>query len=1385
MRLLVPTFLLLAGLLSLIGPFLTIFRETSLNDEKTGDKTEVRGIMDQPRSTERSTKQGKDNYGVLLAISFVSAPGHSQQRSKLRRECLPKVESECASYVSSSTSSSSSSSLLSSCSIKFYIGQPNDISTQISLQIKGSFVSQSDPYPAFESQMADSIRRESIEHGNLVILPMRDTYRDLTNKVIFMMRHALEKERAQYVLKIDNDHCPDTRRLLEAITDSMRTTSSEEEDALYMGDFLFPRMGLDPPFFSGAAYVLSSALARAIFFDDDNGGEGDAALWFISYGSYAEDLNVGRWYEQARARYRRLMSQIPTGASNSDARSKKLLRFRRLEVNGIAYGFERNDEKTGDKTEPRGVRARPRSTKQGEDNMIEVEKNRMKGREKQSGGLVIEPRDQRGSLRYDPLPPPAQAMLSSPLWTTNCGNHRASSCEVCAAEWGRNYCNGDCIWTNDESAAKGGTCLSRLGQSSLADLGPTPSTADLTYGFRDSSRYPETEAVPSRDYVTLVTAYFPLEKSKHSIHEYQNWMASTLSVMDNMVIFVPQSHVNETMRLRSHVLNRTRIVSMELNETYLFTLRPAHDAYWKRQHELDPERDLHCKELYSIWNEKVNFLKRAAVDLNSFDSAFFAWVDAGYLRDGRYDRRRIVRHLPKSVLDENVRDGGNVEHQMIFLDIEEFVPNELGGGFFGGSAAAIAAYPDFYYDALRHDVLERGEDTFVGKEQRRMMESCERGPAATVSSNDRSSSSYSCLLLPPTEKYGDPWLSMASYLHHGTHEDGFVVNCPEAVSASARHHSRRRTSITRGVPFLFLMALHPENEYISDIIHSVGCFECDHVADLQRAVSNLDRPFFVDVGGNIGQYSLAALAAGAEHAFVFEPLSKNLQTMCDSIMLNPGYHERASVFARALTDKTGRLFDFDRPFRDLNLGATRLRGGSTSMNNNVGSQNDDDDDDDDANSAKEGMRTSSSSNQIKVEGVSYARGITLDSIVETFPAGRPAVLKVDIEGSECDFVSGARLFFERVDVRYVSLELHGEASGNHIPSPNCDDPSAIFDFFIKAGLKPYDLGKDTPLDDDWKSTWKEQRMTHLIWKKPHLSISSSTEAGYVKHVATGGRLGNQLFEHASTIAVARSTGKRPCVVGKNVDIMDKYFVGPFGTRDCNHIRPSLTATEAGYGIFTDLIPQASSTEGSVLISGYLQSYRYFADGGYAEEEVRRAFTPKTKYLSIAEDIFKREESKRRMRKDADATIDVRVGVHVRWYEKSYLLSPPSGYYRHSMEYLARKHGKEAGKEVQFYVASDDIARAKELDAFQSSPDYHVTFLNSTSEMLDMTVLMRCDHAIIGAGTFSWWAAWMGAHQREGGEVLYYGDVFDMGHPENQGNVRKEDHYPKEWTEISF
>mmetsp|Transcript_15246 Transcript_15246/g.26046 ORF Transcript_15246/g.26046 Transcript_15246/m.26046 type:complete len:300 (+) Transcript_15246:88-987(+) len=236
MRLLVPTFLLLAGLLSLIGPFLTIFRETSLNDEKTGDKTEVRGIMDQPRSTERSTKQGKDNYGVLLAISFVSAPGHSQQRSKLRRECLPKVESECASYVSSSTSSSSSSSLLSSCSIKFYIGQPNDISTQISLQIKGSFVSQSDPYPAFESQMADSIRRESIEHGNLVILPMRDTYRDLTNKVIFMMRHALEKERAQYVLKIDNDHCPDTRRLLEAITDSMRTTSSEEEDALYFGD---------------------------------------------------------------------------------------------------------------------------------------------------------------------------------------------------------------------------------------------------------------------------------------------------------------------------------------------------------------------------------------------------------------------------------------------------------------------------------------------------------------------------------------------------------------------------------------------------------------------------------------------------------------------------------------------------------------------------------------------------------------------------------------------------------------------------------------------------------------------------------------------------------------------------------------------------------------------------------------------------------------------------------------------------------------------------------------------------------------------------------------------------------------------------------------------
>ena len=85
------------------------------------------------------------------------------------------------------------------------------------------------------------------------------------------------------------------------------------------------------------------------------------------------------------------------------------------------------------------------------------------------------------------------------------------------------------------------------------------------------------------------------------------------------------------------------------------------------------------------------------------------------------------------------------------------------------------------------------------------------------------------------------------------------------------------------------------------------------------------------------------------------------------------------------------------------------------------------------------------------------------------------------------------------------------------------------------------------------------------------NISRMGEQGIVKHSSMGGRLGNQLFEHAATLAIAKATGKQACVFGENVDLIDEHFLsdGEF-LRKCGETVTSHRVHETGYAIFSPL-----------------------------------------------------------------------------------------------------------------------------------------------------------------------------------------------------------------------
>ena len=144
---------------------------------------------------------------------------------------------------------------------------------------------------------------------------------------------------------------------------------------------------------------------------------------------------------------------------------------------------------------------------------------------------------------------------------------------------------------------------------------------------------------------TIVTAYFDI-KSKYSSSVYDTWMANMLSLQDAMVIYTTPDLVDTIRGFRKHTGALTHIIPMHLEHTKMAT--KYSDAFWKVQHAMDPEKSIHSPNLYKIWNEKSNWLKRASV-LNPFHSNFFAWVDIGYFRSKYKNGKQILRRIPPSL----------------------------------------------------------------------------------------------------------------------------------------------------------------------------------------------------------------------------------------------------------------------------------------------------------------------------------------------------------------------------------------------------------------------------------------------------------------------------------------------------------------------------------------------------------------------------------------------------------------------------------------------------------------------------------------------------------------------------------------------------------------
>ena len=180
--------------------------------------------------------------------------------------------------------------------------------------------------------------------------------------------------------------------------------------------------------------------------------------------------------------------------------------------------------------------------------------------------------------------------------------------------------------------------------------------------------------------------------------------------------------------------------------------------------------------------------------------------------------------------------------------------------------------------------------------------------------------------------------------------------------------------------------------YISGSVHTGAVpwdvFVWDKLAFLLKNATAGRPAVMIDVGANIGYFSLAAAAMGAR-VIAFEPMSRNARKLSKSIIRNK-FHDRITLYQNAVWDE-GRSF----PLRLEATSITNQGNGQVLLQPHVIDEN------------------------IEKYGVDYVTTIALSDVVHE----DIDVMKIDTEGTEGAVIAGAKRLICGFRVKHVILEF--------------------------------------------------------------------------------------------------------------------------------------------------------------------------------------------------------------------------------------------------------------------------------------------------------------------------------------------------------------------------
>lgn len=221
---------------------------------------------------------------------------------------------------------------------------------------------------------------------------------------------------------------------------------------------------------------------------------------------------------------------------------------------------------------------------------------------------------------------------------------------------------------------------------------------------------------------TAVSAFYVM-KSKYPSHNYLSWIRLFLENIQCQLVFYTTSDLIPIfleMRKNNPFYDRTIFIDLPEDKFYAYSRYGRN--FWKNQITIDPEAVKHSPELYAIWYEKKEFVKRT-IETNPFSSDKFIWCDAGCLRYPQW-----TPNVYNFGQEKNIPDDKMLLLQVFPFTEEEInqetprkfeIVNRIGGGIQAGSIKAWEKWYDIYDKQLQ---MYNKYGKFIGKDQSIMAE---------------------------------------------------------------------------------------------------------------------------------------------------------------------------------------------------------------------------------------------------------------------------------------------------------------------------------------------------------------------------------------------------------------------------------------------------------------------------------------------------------------------------------------------------------------------------------------------------------------------------------------------------------------------------------------